>query len=108
MEYIKIKPLSVNQVWAGRRFKTVAYKDYEKSLSYLLPKELPLIIGKLKLDICFGLSSKSGDIDNPVKPFIDILQKKYNFNDKNIYELLVKKQDVKKGEEFIKFEFKTI
>ena len=50
-----------------------------------------------------GLSSKNADIDNIAKPFIDILQKKYGFNDKNIYKLVLEKFIVKKGEEFIEF-----
>ena len=53
--------------------------------------------------LIFGFSSKAGDIDNPIKLFLDILQKKYGFNDKNIYELQVEKRDVKKGKEFIQF-----
>jgi len=35
---INYKPLSVNEAWQGKRFKTKAYKDYEKSLMLLLPK----------------------------------------------------------------------
>ena len=59
--------------------------------------------GKLSLSICFGLSSKNADIDNPVKPFLDILQKRYGFNDRHIYQLHVEKVDVPKGSEFIEF-----
>lgn len=63
---------------------------------------------RLSVYIVFGLSSKNADIDNPVKPFLDILQKKYQFNDRHIYELNIKKVDVKKGEEFIDFEIDEI
>ena len=49
--------------------------------------------------------SKLSDIDNPLKPFLDILQKKYGINDRDINELLVKKTVVKKGDEFIFFYF---
>ena len=35
--YLKIKPLSVNQVWQGKRFKTKTYKDYEKNVLAILP-----------------------------------------------------------------------
>ena len=59
--------------------------------------------GKLKLELTFGFSSKASDIDNPVKPFQDILQKKYDFDDKMIYTLIVHKEIVPKGEEFISF-----
>lgn len=99
---LKIKPLSVNQVWAGKRFKTKAYKDYEEELLWILP-DMDIPSGKLKLVVEFGFSSKLADLDNPLKPFIDILQKKYGFNDKDIFELNVKKVLVKKGKEYIKW-----
>ena len=103
---IKIKPLTVNQCWAGRRFKTPAYREYEKELWYLLPnKNIPQ--GKLTLRIMVGYSSRGSDIDNFLKPFLDLLQKKYVFNDNRIYKLVVEKEIVKKGEEFIKFEIKS-
>ena len=28
MELIQIKPLSVNEAWQGKRFKTIKYKDW--------------------------------------------------------------------------------
>jgi hypothetical protein len=34
---IQIKPLSVNQVWQGKRFKTPKYKSYEMQLMLMLP-----------------------------------------------------------------------
>lgn len=99
---IDIKPISINQCWQGRRFKTKKYKDFEKELLLKLPAfEIPP--GKLTLVINFGLSSKNSDWDNPIKPFQDILQKKYNFNDRMIYKAIVSKIDVKKGNEFIEF-----
>jgi len=60
--------------------------------------------GKLSLHLRFGLSSKNADIDNPVKPFVDCLQKRYGFNDRQIYRLTVEKIDVAKGQEFIEFD----
>lgn len=102
---IKIKPLTINQCWQGKRFKTINYKGYERSLSYLLPK-LEVFKGKLILKLKFGFSSKLADIDNPVKPFLDCLQNKYCFNDRDIYKLIVEKEIVKKGEEFIEFNIK--
>ena len=99
---INYKPLSVNDCWKGRHYKTKAYERYERDIGYLLP---PLTIpeGKLEVSLIFGVSSKASDIDNPVKPFLDILQKKYGFDDKRIYDLHVVKQDVKKGKEYIEF-----
>lgn len=103
---IKVKPLSVNEVWQGKRFKTGKYKDYETEVMYLLPK-LKIPEGKLEVKITYGLSSRNSDIDNPTKPFLDILQKAYRFNDKNIYQLLLRKEDVKKGKEYVDFDIRS-
>ncbi len=107
MVKINIKPVSVNTCWQGRRFKTPSYKNYERELLYLLPK-MKVPQGQLSVIITFGVSSKASDIDNPLKPFLDILTKKYGFNDKQIYQLIVDKKDVEKGKEFIAFEIVSI
>ena len=104
---INIKPLSVNQCWQGRRFKTKIYKGYEKELLLKLTK-ISVPNKQIGLNIVFGFSNKGSDIDNPLKPFLDILQKKYNINDRDIYELNVKKEIVKKGSEFISFKIYEI
>lgn len=102
---INIAPLSINKAFKGRRFKTDDYKQYEKELLLLLkPKRIPK--GKLTLIITVGYSSKLADIDNFLKPFIDILQLKYQFNDRDIYKLVVEKVIVDKGNEFIMFDIK--
>ena len=100
---IKIKPLSVNRAWCGRRFKTPEYKSYEEEVLYLL-KPMKIPEGELTLNIEVGYSNKQADIDNCVKPFADILQKKYDFNDNKIYKLIIEKKIVKKGEEYISFD----
>ena len=35
---INIKPLSVNEAWKGKRFRTDKYKAYQKIVVYLLTK----------------------------------------------------------------------
>ena len=100
---IKIKPLSVNQAWKGKRYKSNLYKSYEKNLLYLLPS-IKVPDGKLQLNLVLGFSNKGSDLDNPVKMIQDILSKKYGFNDNLIYRIILNKEIVKKGEEFIKFE----
>lgn len=104
---LNIKPLSVNKAWKGRRYKTDNYKVYEEEICYML-KPFAVPDGHLSLSLVFGFSSESSDIDNPVKPFIDCLQKKYKFNDKRIKELFVTLEKVKKGDEFIWWELKEI
>ena len=100
MQTINIKPLSVNQAWQGKRYKTKDYKQYEKALLLLLKRQ-NIPTGRLKLTIEAGLSNKCQDVDNILKPFIDILQKKHHFNDREIFELVVRKQLVKRGQEFV-------
>lgn len=102
---LKIKPMSVNEAWQGRRFKTDKYKQYEIDMLLLLPK-ICLKFDRYCVNIVFGMSNIGSDIDNPIKQTLDILQKKYGFNDKYIFELNVKKEITKKGSEFIKFEIK--
>ena len=103
---LEVKPLSINEAYRGRRFKTNKYHNYERYLlSVLKPQTLPE--GKLSITIVFGFSSKGSDVDNGVKPLIDILQKKLGFNDNRIYQMAVSKVDVKKGEEFIDYKIEA-
>jgi len=108
MPQLKIKPLSVNEAWQGKRFKTKAYKAYERDILIMLPKITNIENRPISLSLMFGLSSKNADIDNPVKCFVDCLQKKYGFNDRQIYRLTVQKFDVSKGDEYIYFDIKYL
>ena len=103
MNLVHIKPLSVNQAWKGRRFKTNDYKQYEKDLMKYLPF-LNIPEGALKISFVWGFSSAASDWDNPIKPTQDILEKYYGFNDNRIAYGCARKVHVKKGSEF--FEFK--
>lgn len=103
MEKINIKALSVNSCYMGRRFKNQIHKDYAAEVM----RQLPIFfIGRppYKLILEFGLSSKLQDLDNCIKVFQDCLTVKYNFNDRDIYQLEAVKLNVKKGEEYIKFD----
>lgn len=104
---INIKPLSVNQCWQGQRFKSPKYKAYEKELLLILK---PILIppAPYKISFEFGLSNSLADWDNPVKPFQDVLQKRYGFNDRDIIEATVKKTKVKKGDEFISWNLESL
>ena len=104
---ILIKPLSVNEVWKGRRYKTKAYQAYETEMLYHLPK-IKVPQGDFHLTITAGFSNRNADLDNCAKPFIDILQKKYGFNDNRIYKLSMIKKIVNKGAEFIAFNFREM
>jgi len=99
---INIKPLSVNQAFKGRRYKTNEYKKYEIDVSMMIKKE-KVPDGELFIKYKFGLSNKGQDIDNCIKQFQDILSKKLGFNDNRIYRIEAEKEIVKKGKEFIKY-----
>lgn len=105
---VKLKPVSSNRIWAGKRFRTPLYNTYETELFYLLPRSYVVPDGPLEVTYRFGFSSKLSDIDNPIKPLTDILQKFYNFNDKQIFKMTVEKELVTAGEEFIEFTIKKM
>lgn len=98
---INEKPLSVNAAFLGRKIKSASYREYEKTMLFMMPAGKIDSTDMLRIEFFFGFSSKAADIDNPCKPLIDLAQKKYGFNDKMVFELNVRKCIVKKGEEFI-------
>ena len=73
---LNCKPLSVNKVWQGRRFKTKDYKDYEKEVTLTLPNE-KMDMGFYRVKILFGIKNfLRSDVDNFIKPLMDIIVKK--------------------------------
>ncbi len=102
---INIKPMSVNEAWQGKRFKSEKYKLYEKQLPLLL-KKIKLPEPNYEIYFKFGFSSTLSDWDNPVKPTQDILAKYYQFNDKLIRRAIVEVVIVPKGKEFIEFDIR--
>ena len=89
---VKIKPLSINKAWQGRRFKTQDYKKYEEEFLWLLPKK-EMIKGDVEIDLKFYLKKpKRCDVDNFVKPILDFLTKKmYIEDDCFVYKLRAEK-----------------
>ena len=103
---VNIVPLSINKAFQGRRFKTLDYLKFEHDMMYLLPK-FKMPEAPYSITIHYGFSSKLSDLDNPCKILIDIMQKKYKFDDKDIFELKLTKEIVAKGKEFIQIDAKT-
>jgi hypothetical protein len=99
---LQIKPLSINVAFQGKRFKTPAYKAYEKKVLSMLPN---IEIKEFKqLKITYGFSNMCADIDNPTKLVLDLMQKKYGVNDRDLIYLVLHKEKVSKGSEFIEIE----
>ena len=108
---LRIKPLSVNKAWQGKRFKTPDYKMYQKAINWLLNDAKPYFDASdkyLSLKIVFGFSNLASDVDNPVKPFQDCLSRFYQFDDKKIRNLNVSAVKVKKHKEFICFNLEQL
>ena len=104
---INEKPLSCNEQWQGKRFKTTKYRGYEELLLLTLPS-LKIPEKPLKVMFEFGFSNKCSDIDNCVKSCLDILCKKYGFDDRDIYRLEVTKVIVPAKKEYTKFEIQSL
>jgi Holliday junction resolvase RusA-like endonuclease len=105
--HIQIRPLSVNEAWKGKRYRTPKYRQYQNDLGYLLPA-MKIPQGKLEVWLTFGFSNDQSDDDNPIKPTIDIMATKYGFNDKQVYQYHVRKEIVPKGKEYIKFKIEPL
>ena len=104
---LNIKPISVNQAHSvrGRIYKSSTYNSFEEHVRFLLfSKPIPKFSkgSKLKLSAIFAVSVKF-DLDNCVKTFLDVLEPIYQFNDRDIEEIHIRKQRCKRGEEFIEF-----
>jgi hypothetical protein len=102
MNKLNIKPLSVNEAYQGRRFKTNKHHAFVKHCLLLLPK-IDIPEPPYRLIVKIGVSAQF-DVDNSLKPFIDVLQKKYGINDRYIHRIEIEKEVVKKGYEYIYFD----
>lgn len=104
---LDIKPMSVNEAWQGKRYRTKQYDAYIEHVCLLLkPMDIPE--GPLFFRMVAGQSSNGCDFDNPIKPFVDCLQKYYGFNDNRIMRSQIDKVIVPKGEEYIEFSIEAL
>jgi Holliday junction resolvase RusA-like endonuclease len=104
---ILIKPLSVNALYKGQRFRTPEHDTYKRQLAGLLPDNIKVGEPPYKITLEFG-TCKSQDLDNNIKGFLDSLVNKYGFDDRYIYEISAIKVPVKKSHEYIKFKIETL
>jgi Holliday junction resolvase RusA-like endonuclease len=96
---LPIKPLSANRAFRGRRFMTDEYKRFQRDMLLLLPSVRLESISEVHLH--FGFSSKLSDLDNATKQTIDCIVKKYGIDDRYINKIVLTKEIVQKGCEFI-------
>lgn len=90
---VKIKALSINKAFQGRRFKTAECKAYERDLSLLLPSYKG-IKGEVIMWIDFYLVNYARtDVSNLVKVLEDVLVKKgYIEDDRKVIGLHLSKK----------------
>jgi Holliday junction resolvase RusA-like endonuclease len=105
---IEIKPLSANEMWKGRRFKSDLYKSFDIAAAILLPRKLEIPEGKLEIHFDFYFNSSQCDWDNPIKSCQDVICKKYKINDNRIYYGTGRKHIVPKGKERIEFRIEAL
>lgn len=106
---LDIKPISVNQCWQGRRFKTPDYKKYERDASLILscaPLKYFSQTGRIELNIRFYFRMVwNKDLDNFLKPLLDILTKnRIIADDRYITKLTVEK--IQSLSDYIEIEIK--
>lgn len=100
---VAVKPMTFNQAYTGRRFKSPKYKAFIVEVGLKLrPMKIPA--PPYEVHYIFAVSNEGFDWDNGIKAFQDILSKRYNFNDNLIYKGTVEKRIVEKGSEYIKFD----
>lgn len=100
---INLKPVSVNELYSGKRYVTPKGRKYKEAVQWLCPK-VPIPEGKLHIRYRFYFSSTGSDIDNALKGFTDSLSSRLGFNDNRVYRIDVEKLIVPKGQEKIEFE----
>ena len=89
---IPIKPISINEAFQGRRFKTKKCKDFEKSFLDIAPKK-KMITGLIEIQYEFYVKNhKQADYDNLIKITQDLLKVcGYIEDDRKIYKATVYK-----------------
>lgn len=102
---IKVKPISVNEAYIsnGPRWKSPKYKTFKRSCAFLLPNRVDVPKESFYIVYEFGFSNVLSDYDGGLKNFQDVLQEKYNFDDRMILGAFLQKKKVNKGDEYIKF-----
>ena len=103
---LKIKGLSVNRTYGGRRYLTAEAKQFKITVNRMLQVSQinwTIPAGDLTVKYQFGIS-RDQDVDNMIKILQDVLSHFFLFDDKRIRSVFAEKCKVAKGEEFIKFE----
>lgn len=96
---LNLEPLSINQAFQGRRFKTPKYNKWIKSGLWLL-KPLKRQEKPYRIDVELYVGSLF-DIDNALKPLFDLLKKGNIIEDDRYIEVLTIRKIISKEHKFI-------
>lgn len=100
---VKGKPFSANKMHYGQKVDTADYRKFRDSLLGVLP-DIAIPEGKIRIKLMAFFSTKNADLDNVLKPLLDVLQKRYSFNDSKVYRIVAQKETVPKGQERFAFQ----
>jgi len=103
-----VKPLSINAAYTLKRKKSAKYRKFEELMAlelfgYEIPSRKDVKSMRFKLDIHWGFATSLSDVDNPIKTLLDVLQRWFGFDDKQIMHIAATKTVVGRGQEFISF-----
>ena len=105
---IKLHPLSVNEAWSGKRFKSVSYMKYSDAVTLSL-KTIKIPASPYEISFLFGFHNMQSDYDNGIKSFQDLVFKKYKISDAHIHMGTSMKVKVLTTEdEFVAFRLDTL
>jgi len=103
-----VKPLSINAAYTLKRKKSMKYRRFEELMAlelegYKIPANRDVKSMKFKLEIHWGFATSLSDVDNPIKTLLDVLQRWFGFDDKQIMSISATKTVVGKRQEYIDF-----
>jgi len=107
---IKIKPISINKCWQGRRYKTPEYTNWRIAFG-LLASNSVRFSGYIEINLKFYIHNyKMADVDNFIKPTLDALVDKNIIDDDRFIKRIIseKFQIAKNIDEHIYINIKNI
>jgi len=108
-----VKPLSINAAYTLKRKKSAKYRKFEELMAlelfgYEIPPNRNVAEMRFKLDIQWGFATSLSDVDNPIKTLLDVLQRWFGFDDKQIMKIAATKVIVGRGREYLSFTLSEI
>lgn len=102
---LKLKPVSTNSLYRGRRYKSAVARQFEQDASLLLAatvRDTTLPDGELAMNFRVGTTRRM-DVDNCLKLLIDVIATHFGFDDRRVTGISIVRVPVKAGDEFISF-----